>query len=75
MHNCIARLTLAALSERADIANVTGRQSGVPNMRLALNKDCAERMNVMARGLLWTLLGVCVAAATVYDVRHWITAW
>ena len=52
-----------------------GRQSGVPNMRLALNKDCAERMNVMARGLLWTLLGVCVAAATVYDVRHWITAW
>ena len=47
----------------------------MPNMRLALNKDYVDRVNGVARGLLWTLLGVCVLAATAYDLRHWITSW
>ncbi len=44
-------------------------------MRLALNKDCIGRMNGLARGVLLTLLGVSVLAATAYDLRHWIEAW
>jgi hypothetical protein len=62
--------------ERANIAVVFGGDTlGMPNMRLALNKDYVDRVNGAARGLLWTLLGVCVLAATAYDLRHWITAW
>lgn len=40
-------------------------------MRLASKGHCAERAQGAARGLLWLFLGVCVIAATLYDLS-WI---
>jgi hypothetical protein len=37
-------------------------------MRIALKRHYVERANGAARGLLWLLLGVCVVAATLYDL-------
>jgi hypothetical protein len=45
-----------------------GHEKREPNMRIALKRNYVERANGAARGLLWLLLGVCVIAATLYDL-------
>ncbi len=43
-----------------------------------MNKADCDRVSRVAGGahtLVWAVFFVCVAAATLYDVTHWITGW
>jgi hypothetical protein len=38
----------------------------------------SERVSRAAGGaqiFVWSMLGICVVAATAYDVSHWVTGW
>jgi hypothetical protein len=37
--------------------------------------DRVSRIAEAPHVLVWGVLGVCVAAATFYDVSHWMTGW
>ena len=43
-----------------------------------MNQTECERVSRIAGGahsVVWGLLGICVAAATFYDISRWLTDW
>jgi hypothetical protein len=76
---CIAALQhfrSSPLGNRSIFFKLGGRAFGrEPSMTHFAKSNYASRVGGIARGLVWGALGICVAAATIYDIGHWITVW
>ncbi|MGZ3409177.1 MAG: hypothetical protein ACXWKC_09210 [Xanthobacteraceae bacterium] len=40
-----------------------------------VNPNCGNQLSRILRALVWGGLSVSVAAATIYDVGHWMRGW
>ena len=41
-------------------------------MNTSANPNCMSQFTRVIRILVWSGLGICIAAATAYDVTHWM---
>ena len=44
-------------------------------MSCEINSERVSRAAGGAQVVVWSFLGICVVAATAYDVAHWVTGW
>ncbi len=41
-------------------------------MNTTVDPKCMNQFTRVIRILVWSGLGICIVAATAYDVRHWM---
>jgi hypothetical protein len=46
-----------------------------PHVNTTANSNCGSQFDRVVRGLIWSGLSLCIAAATIYDIGHWMLGW